>query len=251
MNLRAIIIDDIESSRDTLFFLIQKYCKNIDVIAQAATVKSSVSLIKEHQPDLVFLDIEMPEENGFALFDYFPSPDFNVIFTTAYDEYAIRAFKISAVDYLLKPINLEELKTAVKKVVDIRDQMFFQQRYQTLKENVNSLMNKIILPTDKGYIFAEIEKIVRCEAVSNYTNFIFEDGQKIMVSKTLKTFEDILSDFNFFRISRSNLVNMNFVVQFGLNKKSIQLSDDSILTISERRRKEFFEDFYYSMKKTN
>lgn len=240
--IKAIIIDDEKSSRVTLFNMITSFCEGVEVVANVNSVATGVEAIEEHQPDLVFLDIEMPVHNGFKLFDHFEAPTFNVIFTTAFEKYAIEAFKFSAIDYLMKPIDLEDLRAAIKKVVEKKEVDVTKKKLKILKENLNNVCNKLALPTMDGYHFIELKEIIRCESQNNYTFFHLKGGKKILVSKTLKIYSTLLKDHSFFRISRSDLINLNHIVRFGRQKSpSITLSDDTKLTISLRRKEAFLK----------
>ena len=240
MSLKVIIVEDEENSRVALFNMLTMFCDNIEVVEQVDSVPTAVQAIQIHQPDLVFLDIEMPGQNGFKLFDYFPKPNFEVIFTTAYDQYAVKAFRLAAADYLLKPVDLEELRAAIKKVIEKKDYKVVQDKITALKENLNNFFQKLALPTNEGFIFVEIRNIIRCEASGNYTHFFLKNKERIIVSKTLKVFAQILNDFNFFRISRSHLINLNYVKKYGRQKNpTITMEDGSILSLSENRKNEF------------
>ncbi len=242
MDIKAIIVEDEDNSRITLFNMLTNFCEGVTIVAEVDSVKSAVAAIREHQPDLVFLDIEMPEQNGFKLFDYFDTPNFDIIFTTAYDQYAVRAFRFSAMDYLLKPINLEELREAIKKVIEKRQFEKSSDRINLLRENLNNFINKLALPTNDGYIFIELKEIVHCEAQGNYTVFYLVNEEKVVISKTLKVYADLLEDFNFFRINRSNLINLNHVRKYGRQKSpTVTLRSGISLVLSETRKKEFLE----------
>ncbi len=240
--IQAIIIDDEKSSRVTLFNMVSEFCEGVEIVAVVPSVATGVTAINKHQPDLVFLDVEMPIHNGFTLFDHFPAPTFNVIFTTAFEKYAIQAFKFSAIDYLLKPIDLEDLRFALKKVIEKKEVASTKDKLKILKENLNNVCNKLALPTMEGYHFIELKDIIRCESQNNYTFFHLKNGKKILVSKTLKIYSTLLKEYNFFRINRSDLINLNHIVQYGRQKSpSITLTDDTILTISQRRKEAFLK----------
>ncbi len=240
--IRALIIDDERSSQITLENMISDFCEGIEILATLNSVEEGVKAINTHQPDLVFLDVEMPVHNGFKLFDFFESPNFNVIFTTAFQEYAIKAFKFSAIDYLLKPIDIDDLQMALKKANDKREAEATKGKLNALRENLNNLCNKFALSTTDGYQFVELKNIIRCESENNYTFFYLVGGKKILVSKTLKVFSKLLEEYNFFRISRSDLVNLNHVEKYGRQKSpSITLSDNTTLTISLRRKESFLK----------
>ena len=240
--IKAIIIDDEKSSRITLKNMVTEFCDGIEIITTIDSVLEGVKAIQENTPDLVFLDVEMPVHNGFTLFNHFPEPSFNVIFTTAFQKYAIKAFRFSAIDYLLKPINLDDLRTAIKKVSSKKEMDSTKEKLQTLKANLNNSGSKLTLPTMEGYHFVEVKDIIRCESENNYTFVHLLDGKKILVSRTLKVFSKMLEDHNFFRISRSDLINLNHMVTFGRQKSpTITLSDNTKLVISIRRKEAFLK----------
>ncbi len=241
--LRAIIIEDEPLSRKALETLVLKYCKEVEIVGTAANVAEGVKLIHSIKPEIVFLDIELPEQNGFKLFDYCDSDTFFTIFTTAYSDYAIKALKMSAVDYLLKPIDPDELVEAIEKVKKQKNK-FENRKMGVLRSNINDKANKIALPVQEGYVFEEIKNIIRCEATDNYTFFYFEKKDKMLVSKTLGNFEEILSEHDFLRINRTDMVNLHFVAQFIRGKKpTLVLQDGTVLNVSEQKRNELI-DFY-------
>ncbi len=242
MKLKAIIIEDEEEGRNLLTRMIQKYCNNIILCGAYETIATSIEPIQVIQPDIVFLDIELPNENGFALFDYFPSPTFSVIFTTAYNQFAIKAFKMSAIDYLLKPIDLEELMAAIKKVEDNMTSKNNMDLIGLLKDNIISSKKRIAIAHTEGYDLLDMNDILWLEADSNYTT-IYLKGRKITVSKTLKNMEDTLDASLFFRNNRSMLVNINCITQFKKTDNSIVLIDGTSLPLSDARREDFFS-FY-------
>ncbi len=240
--IKAIIIDDEKSSQLTLSNMVREFCTDIEIIGIADAVLSGVELINSMQPDLVFLDVEMPVHNGFQLFDHFKKPTFQVIFTTAFQKYAIQAFRFSAIDYLLKPIDLEDLRSAIAKVQERKETDLTKEKLKTLRENLNNVCKRLALPTSDGYFFVELKDIIRCQSENNYTYFHLTSGKKILVSKTLKIFSQILEEHNFFRISRADLVNLNHVERYGRQKSpSVTLSDSTVLNVSLRRKDDFLK----------
>lgn len=242
MSLSAIIVEDELDSQLSLKNMLNKFCEGIQVVATVNRVHRAVQVIKELQPDIVFLDIELPNEKGFALFDYFPAPSFEVIFTTAYNQYALKAFKLSAIDYLLKPIDIDELRNAIRLVQEKKSFEVNQQRLEILKENLNSLNQRLALPTMEGYSFVELKNILYCEAQGNYTTFYLLNQEKIMVSKILKIYANLLQEFNFFRVSRSHLVNINHVKKYGRSKSpTVTMNDGTTVNVSVNRREAFLD----------
>lgn len=197
----------------------------------------AVDLIRRTDPELVFLDIEMPVQNGFEIFEQVGQVNFDVIFTTAFDQYAVKAFEYSAVDYLLKPIKIRKLVAAVDKVRDKVDRRSREGRLETLRQNLGQDFRKVVLPTQEGYQFLQIDRIIRCEADSNYTNFFLADGSRVFVSKTLKLVEGLLNDRDFFRIHQSHLINLRHMVKYIKGKSGqVQMADGSLLDVSVRRK---------------
>jgi len=242
MKLKAFIVDDEENSRTTLRNMLVDFCRDVEVVGEASTVQKAIEPIKTLQPDVVFLDIIMPKENGFELIRYFSPPFFEIVFITAYDQYAVKAFQLSAVDYLLKPIDLELLRGAIERVKEKKSLDNQTRRINILEENLTTTFEKISLPTADGFIFSEIDEIIRCEAQGNYTIFFFRDGNKILVSKTLKNFVDLLKGLHFFRINRSNLINLKEVKLVGRQRNpAVILKDGTELILSGNRKDEFFE----------
>jgi two-component system LytT family response regulator len=200
--------------------------------------------IQNNPPDLLFLDIEMPNLNGFALLDKLLPIDFDIIFTTAYDRYAIRAFNYSAINYLLKPISERNIVTALANWEKRRKKISFEQwrLFQSSIENSNQKCTKIALPTGIGFNIVEIRNIIRCQSDNNYTNFFLMDGTKILISRTLKEIDDILSEQKFLRVHQSHLINPKFVK--GILKQdggSLIMADDTEIPVSRQKRKQINE----------
>lgn len=242
--LKAYIIEDEQASLENLTKIIKKYCKNLLLIGSANSIADAVNEIPHLEPDIVFLDIELPNENGFKLFDYFPDHDFEVIFTTAYSEFAIKAFNYSAIHYILKPIDIDELQIAINKVLTLKNDEGKNDQIQIWKNVSNQIFSKIVLPTQDGLHFIETDDIVWCEAKSNYTLFHILGRENILVSKSLKTYENALNNKSFFRASRSSLINLNHIVHCSKHQKmEITMIDGSVIVIGERRKAGFKEIF--------
>lgn len=236
--IRALIIDDEENNCLNLKSMLERYCPDISVIAMGHSAIDGLELIEQHQPELVFLDIQMPGGTGFDLLEQLPNPSFKVIFVTAYDEYAIKALRISAIDYLLKPINILELKNAVEKAA------------AALSGNENEAINnffsnkalesnerKIALPTAERILYVRIKDIIRFQADSNYTHVHLQDGQHIIVSKTLKEYEELLADTSFIRTHQSHMVNRFHVISYEKQDGGyLSMSDRSHISISRQRK---------------
>lgn len=231
--IKAVIIDDEEKSRKLLRNLLSDYCKQVEITGMADSVESGLELINNGNPQLVFLDIEMPDGSGFDLLEKISRTSFEIIFTTAYNQYAIQAIHFSALDYLLKPINIDELKTAVEKVEnkfkEQAEKETINQSLQILLENnkAHTPDKKIGLPTQNGINFVPVKDIVMCKAEGNYSVIYLQGKQaQEIVSRTLKEFEDMLKDFNFFRVHRTYLVNLNHIREYNRTNQSAEYDGD-------------------------
>jgi two-component system LytT family response regulator len=241
--LRAIIIDDTDAIRKNTLELIKRYCPNIAVIGQADRVKSGVELIKQFVPDIVFLDVEMPDGTGFDLLQKLKPINFKVIFITGYEDFAVRAFRCSAIDYLLKPLDPMELVEAVNKAETSLNKEIFELKLNTLFSNLERPKNlqKIVLKTAEKIYSVNIQDIVNCESDKNYTTFYFINAPKLVVSITLKDYETLLKPYNFFRAHQSHLINMlyfdHFIKSDGGN--TIVMKNKTKIPLSSRRKEEF------------
>ena len=244
--LKAIIIDDERHARESIKLILEKHHANVEILGMAESVAEAIIKIKEFHPDLIFLDIDMPDGNGFEVIEAFDNPDFEVIFVTAYGNYAIKAIKISALDYIVKPIEPSELLDAVHKAHVKKQNPGTTHKQLKIFKDQNKKVNtdKVVLPTEEGYVFVELKDIIRCEADSNYTKFYLSNGSKILVSRTLKEYDDILSENSFFRIHNSHLINLSHVRRYLKGKGGfVILSDGSSVEVSVRKKSEFLEVF--------
>jgi len=243
--LTAVIVEDEKRSRDTLAGLLKLYCKNVEVVAEADGVQSGIKAIKKRKPDVVFLDIQMPDGSGFKMLELIDNIDFDVIFTTAYDQFAIKAIKFSALDYLLKPIFPEDLIKAVKKAEEKKETQKTKVNIDVLLENIKKPKDespKIVLSTSGEMHIIKIENIIRCESDNYYTLFYFNDGKKLLVSKTLKENEELLSEYNFIRPHKSHLVNVRYIKSFlKIEGGLILMTDGSKVPVSRRKREKIVE----------
>ena len=231
--IKAIIIDDVTSARENLKQDISTYCSNIEIIGEAEGVVSGVKAIKELNPELVFLDIQMQDGSGFDLLEILPEINFKLIFTTASDAHAIKAFRFSAIDYLLKPMDPDDLIEAVSK---IEEQKSSDTRISLLKENMDR-PKKLALNTLEKIHISNISDILRCESNVNYTMFYFSDGSKLLVTKTLKEYDKMLSDYGFIRVHQSHLINSEYIKEFmKLDGGHIIMKDGSKIPVSSRKR---------------
>lgn len=241
--LRAIVIDDIETIRKNHIAIIKSSCPNVSVIGQADSVESGIKLINQLAPDLVFLDVEMPDGTGFDLLQKLKPILFKVIFITGYEDFAIRAFRFSAIDYLLKPLDADDLTEAVKKAEDSLGKEFFDMKLQNLFANLDRPkdLQKLVLKTSDRIYSVNIQDVVNCESDKNYTTFNFINAPKLVVSTNLKEYETLLAPYNFFRTHKSHLINMayfdHFVKADGGNK--IVMKNKLVVPLSVRKKEEF------------
>jgi two-component system LytT family response regulator len=243
--LKAIIIEDEKRSRETLRGLLNLYCKNVTIVAEADGVQSGLKAIADFNPDVLFLDIQMPDGSGFKLLESLENINFSIIFTTAYDQFAIKAIKFSAIDYLLKPIYPDDLVAAVEKAEEFQDVRNTKRNVEVLLENIKRPETdppKIILSTAERINVVQIKDIIRCESDNYYTFFYFTNGKKLLVSKTLKENEELLSEHNFIRPHKSHLVNALYIKSY--NKKDggyIVMTDGSEVPVSRRKKEKIIE----------
>ncbi|KPE52804.1 LytR/AlgR family response regulator transcription factor [Chryseobacterium indologenes] len=241
--LRAIVIDDNEEIRQKNSTLIKANCPNITIIGQADSVDSGIKIIRQLSPDIVFLDIEMPDGTGFDLLQKLTPITFKVIFITGYEDFAIKAFRFSAIDYLLKPLNAGELVEAVRKAEESLSKDVFDMKLSNLFANLErpkNLQNLILKTADKIYS-VNIQDIVNCESDKNYTTFYFINAPKLVVSTNLKEYENMLTPFNFFRTHQSHLINMayfdHFIKADGGN--TIIMKNKTVIPLSVRKKDDF------------
>lgn len=240
--LKAIIVDDEEDGRLVLKATLSRYCPHVEVVACCPSAEEGVKSIQSLPIDLVFLDIQMPKEDGFAMLERVKEKDFDLVFVTAHHDYAVQAIRCAALDYLLKPIDPEELIAAVQRC-EARSHSI--ERRGHFMENVGKEeITQIVLPLREGYLFVQVEEIVRCEADSNYTVLHLVGGEKHLVSKTLKEFENQLSGKRFFRIHKSHLVNMKYLKKYTKGDGgTVTMIDNTELDVSRRNKEEFLRVF--------
>lgn len=241
----TLIIEDEQKSREMLAAMIQKMCPELEIIGLAANVAEGVQMIKEKKPELVFLDISMPDGSGFDLLEQVAGNKFELIFATASDQHAIRAIKFSACDYLLKPIDSDELKAAANKVVLKKNAIPNMENLQFLIQHLKRAddnFQKITLPTGNAYEIVNVKDIIRCEADGSYTTFYLTDKRKLMISAGLKHYEELLPESEFIRVHHHHLINMNHVIRFLKEDGGYAvMSDGSKIEISRRKKEAFME----------
>ncbi len=244
--MKAVIIDDEEDSRKILANYLSKYCIDVKVCGFGESVVTGQEAIEKHNPDVVFLDIEMPYGNGFDLLDRIKDVTFETVFVTAFDHYAIQALNQSAAYYLLKPISIDELINAVDKIRTGRSEASSARHSRVLLDNIRTPVNqKIMLPTMEGFEIVAINTILYCEAADNFTRFYLEGvANPLLICKTLKYFEEILKDHRFLRIHRSHLINPDYVIRYTKGKGgSVTMKNNKVLEMSAEKRRQFLGIF--------
>lgn len=242
--LRVILIDDELPSLENLQHKIIEFCPDLEIVAATQKPEIALKLIAQHQPDIIFLDIEMPRMNGFRMLEEIEVKDFEVVFTTAYNYYAIDAVRISAFDYLVKPISVNDLQNTVARLMKNAEHNP-KQKTEILSQNISRVQlqnDKITISTIDGVEFYEIKSIIRIESSSNYSKIFFIDGKNILVTKLLKEFEEILSSYRFFRIHNSHLVNLNYIKKYIRGDGGqVVLENDEVIDVSRRKKEEFLK----------
>ncbi len=241
--LKVAIIDDEENSRDALKGKLDLFCPEVEVCAEAETVKEGIEAITDHKPDAVFLDIKLAGESGFDILEEIKQLEDvhpEIIFITAHDEFAIKAIKFSALDYLMKPIDPEELVKAVRKAEEEKGLPKKSGNFNVLVENIRQASDspkKIVIPTSEGMHVIKLSSIIRLESSSNYTTFHLSDNKSLLASKTLKEFDGMLTDYNFHRVHKSHLVNMNYLKRYVQTDGGyLVLEDGSKIPVANRKK---------------
>ena len=238
--IKAIIVDDEVHCLDTLSILVSDFCPDVQVMEQCISAKKALAAIETHQPDLVFLDIEMPVMNGFEFLEQFSEIPFSVVFTTSYNQYAIKAIRFSALDYLLKPIDPKELVAAIHKI-QVQQHLPSPEQFRMLKDQVHHKENtftRIAMPTAEGFELIPASDVIRCEADDNYTHIYLKQKMKIIACRTLKDIEEQLQDFSsFIRVHHSYLVNLNEVTKYVRGEGGyLVMSDGTTVNVSRSRK---------------
>lgn len=240
--IKAVVIDDEERARRVMKNLLHKYCPKVKVVAESADVPEGVLQINRHKPDVVFCDIEMPQYSGLELISFFKDVDFEIIFATGYSEFAVQAFEVSAIDYLLKPIQIEKLEIAVAKLEHkLHRAATMHDRLEVLKENIkNEEIHKIALPILDGLVFVDVQHISLIEAQGSYTHVWMQDGTNILVSKKIRFFEELLEKrVQFFRVHRSNIININAIKKYSKSENFIFLDNNKSVRIARNKKNDF------------
>lgn len=244
--LKAVIVEDEPGNVKIFRRMLETYCPQVDVYGDAADVESAFEMITKASPQLVFLDIEILGGNAFTLLDKLRPLNFEIIFVTAFDNYTLKAIKYSALDYLLKPVSIEELIASVNKVSEKINAKQFQQRIETLLHNLEpnkKSPQSLAVPAHFGYEFIVVSNIIRCEANGKYTYFFMNDGRKIISVKNLKEYEEMLPPEVFFRMHHSHLININFIKRYHKINAIVEMEDGIMIPLATRRKKEFLSLF--------
>lgn len=238
--IKAIIVDDEKKVREGLYYIITRFCHDVKVVGMAGSVDQAVKLIEDTQPEVILLDVEMPSKSGFEILDMIEEKSFDIIFVTAYEDFALRAIKVGAIDYIVKPVNIAELQMAFSKVIERREKASLME-IEEYKES-----RKLIFRDSKGLKLILPEELIRVQAQGNYSNLYLKDGGKLMVAKTLKVLENELDESLFIRVHQSHIVNMNYIKSFRHEGRSgkLTLHDGTEVEVSRSRKKEILERFH-------
>jgi two-component system LytT family response regulator len=240
--LKAILVDDELSSLQNLEQKLTEFCPDIAIAATTRRPEEAILLIRQHRPDVIFLDIEMPRMNGFRMLDELGELDFDIIFTTAYNHYAVDAIRISAFDYLMKPVAIKDLQGAVERLARQR-RVQTKDKLDVLKQSlspVKSQDEKIAVPTTEGLEFIPIRDILHIESSSNYSRLFFLEGKSLLVTRLLKEFEDLLLPYHFFRVHNSHLINLKHIKRYIRGEGGqVVMQNGDVIDVSRRKKEEF------------
>ena len=243
MNRKVLIIDDEKPTREFIRKMLESFDLKLDIYTDGENVQTGIAAIERIQPDIVLLDIQMPDGNGFDVLKSITNKSFEIIFITAFQEFAVQAIKFSALDYILKPIDAEELRNAVTNALQMLAHKKDETQFSALQNNIQPhLKRKLVLKTQESIFVVEIDDIVHCEADKNYTFFYLNDGKKILVSKTLKDYDTLLAGLQFFRVHQSHLINLNYVERYDKHDGgSVILKDGTAIPLSPAKKDQFFK----------
>lgn len=245
--IKVIVVDDELFARQSIITILNSKFSNVNIVGEAESVKDAVEIIQDKQPDLVFLDIDLTDGSGFDVVNFLKPISFQIIFVTAHQEYAIKAIKFSALDYILKPVSSFELEAAVNRLLEEKESENQQLKLDAFAENMqneSSKKNKIVLKTSDSIHLINVSDIMRCEADNNYTTFYISSGERIIVSKGLKEYDELLSEHGFFRVHQSHLINISCISRF--DKKdggSVVLCDEAKIPVSQRKKQKLLDIF--------
>jgi two-component system LytT family response regulator len=245
--IKCVIVDDERNALEMMEWLLKTYCPEVEIAAMCQSAAEGVAAIRQTAPDVVFLDIEMPRMNGFDMLEHLEKPTFEVVFCTAYDQFAIKAFKYSALNYLLKPVDPEDLKSTVQRIAERRS-LPTREQFELLLQHIHqpgrATPQRIALTTGDGMIFVPTSEIIYCEAESNYTKVVLTGGKRVVVSKVLKDIDEAIGGPDFCRVHSSFLININRINKYVRGDGGyLIMEDDTMVSISRNRRQEFMELF--------
>lgn len=244
--LRTLIIDDEAPVRELISGIVSNYCEQAEICGTADGVKTGVEAIQNLKPDLVLLDVNLTDGTGFDILRRLDEIHFAVIFITAYEKYAVNAFRFSAVDYIMKPVNIDELSSAIEKAAAMTERDTISKQLKNFFENISSRPEdkKIVLKDQKSIYIVKVSDIIRCESDHNYTTFHLISGKQVVVSRTLKDFEEMLTEYMFLRTHQSHLININHIISFEKNDGGfLRMADGSPVPVSKRKRDELMDFF--------
>jgi two-component system LytT family response regulator len=250
MSIRALVIDNETEIKESVIDLVKVFCPAVSEIGSATDVASGIEQIKKFKPDMVFLDVELGDGTGMDLLSHFEEIAFDVIFITAHNKYAVDAFKLSAIDFLLKPINPEELVRAVQRVIEKKEQNIIFSQLKTLNENYKSTISaekKIVLKDLDSIFFVKTKEIIRCQADGAYTTFHLLNKEKIIISKTIKEYDELLTPCGFLRTHQSHLVNSLYIKRFDKNDGGVLVLEDNCSVPVSQRKKDYILDYLKNM----
>ncbi len=242
--MKTIIIEDEERNRVVLQSLIESYCPQLNIVGSAESVRDGINLIRRVMPKLIFMDIQLRGGTGFDILDKLPDLQASIIFTTAYDQYAVKAFKFSAIDYLLKPIDIDELKQAVARVIALGNNEMNEQKFQNLLNNLKAGHEEkpiMLVSTLDSIEFIKINDIVHVEAQGAYSKIHLVDGTSLLASKIIKEFEYLLSDHAFYRVHQSHIINVRYIQKYLKSQNCFELEDGTRIQLARSRKEQFFE----------
>ena len=245
--LKAVIVEDEAISREILAGYINRYCPDVELLAEADNIKAGIAAIHKHKPDIVFLDVEMPKGNGFDLLEQVGEVNFETVFVTAYGNYAMKALNYSAAYYILKPVSIDELVAAVSKIKQQRQKEKIPVQTKILLENIQVSQQqnfKIVLPLLDGFEVVQVKDIVHCEANDNFTDFFLLGKPKKMICRTLKFYEDLLGDSGFMRVHKSHFINLDHIIKYTKGKGGqVTMADGSVIDVSPNKKEELMHKF--------
>lgn len=243
----CILIDDEKNALEMMEWLLTTYCPQVEILAMCTSAQEGIAAINKLRPNVIFLDIEMPKMNGFDMLEQFDKLFFDVVFCTAYDQFAIKAFKYSALNYLLKPVDPDDLKATIARIEErkgLPTKAQFELLLQSMRQPLRATPQRIALTTGDGMLFVHTAEIIYCEAESNYTTVVLQGGKKVVVSKVLKDIDEALSGPDFCRVHSSYLININHIKKYVRGDGGyLVMDDDTTISISRNRRQDFMELF--------